>query len=87
MYTGFELFLFQINLIFHLLMKNWKVFQISQKRKPKFLILAFGICMYLTFFFKKYHFLVNLLLFLNCKYFGLAKPLKFMLWLLSLQKI
>ena len=41
MYTGFELFLFQINLIFHLLMKNWKVFQISQKRKPKFLILEY----------------------------------------------
>ena len=53
MYTGFELFLFQINLIFHLLMKNWKVFQISQKRKPKFLILEFGICMYLIFIFFK----------------------------------
>ena len=53
MYTGFELFLFQINLIFHLLMKNWKVFQISQKRKPKFFILAFGICMYLIFIFFK----------------------------------
>ena len=33
MYTGFELFLFQMNLIFHLLMKNWKLFQTSQNKK------------------------------------------------------
>ena len=86
MYTGFEFILISNKPNFSFIKEEME--SISDFSKKKTQIFDFGICMYLKhFFFKKYHFLVNLLLFLNCKYFGLAKPLKFMLWLLSLQKI